>query len=75
MVNADLVKDWEVNYDAIIIDPNHFQEAIDDWSSYLEEQATKKAALAQTGLSGAKYAELCRLIDSGEPFDAAISLT
>jgi len=74
MVHTDLVKGWEVNFDAVSIDSNKFQEAIDDWSSYLEEQSLKKDALAKAGISGLQYTEACRLIDNGKPFDATLSL-
>ena len=75
MVHADLYDGWEVNYDAISISSDQFQEAIDDWSNYLEEQALKKAALAKAGICGPQYAETCRLIDDGKSFDATLSLT
>ena len=74
MSRSDLTKSWEVDYDAIELRADKFQEAVDDWSSYLEEQALKKDALAQAGICGKQYEETCRLIDSGMPFDATLSL-
>jgi hypothetical protein len=75
MVNADLMEDWKVDYDAITLSNDKCQEAIEDWTSYLEEQAMKKDSLARAGLSGEQYAETCQLIDSGKAFDATLSLT
>jgi hypothetical protein len=74
MIREELVKGWEVNYDAVEISHDKYQEAVDDWSNYLEEQALKKDALAQAGICGEQYKEACRLIDNGMPFDATLSL-